>query len=140
MPVEACVAKANKTPVELFDELVTAARHSAATNGSGSAWLSILMTLEHPVRMEAMAVVLDEDTSAIRSFCRALAPGVIIAGQQARFRDEDFEAYVYDSISVVERSKARQRIAQTYFMARNVYGWAAEAVAGHLSIRVDSAT
>ena len=130
--VEACIAAALRTPSELFDELVAAARSSSAANGEGASWLSVLMTLERPVRLEAMAMVLDEETRSTEVFCEALAPGVSIINGRAHFRDEDFEAHVHDDLPEAQRDAARQSIAHTYWSARHEHGWAAEAVAGHL--------
>lgn len=127
-----CVHQAATTIGALFDDLLETAIHSRFDAGASDEWLSVLMSLNRPIRMESVAMVLDVDEEEVRRFCRGLVPGVRIENDSFSFRDEDFESHVRAQCTERELVGAHSRIADCYLALKDDFDWAAEAVAGHL--------
>ncbi len=132
-----CAGLVTPTPNDQFESLIETATDAAPT--VADAWLAIVVAMQPPVRIDALAAVLDVDTHDAKEFCRALEPGVKIEHDTVSFRDEDFEAFVRERFDEARTRCAHSTIAERLFPLRKHAGWAAAALGEHLAAGGDAA-
>jgi hypothetical protein len=126
------IEQSERTPGELFDDLVGAALGYVPGGADPRASLALLMALARPVRLSVLAAALDLPKRTAGAFTRALTPGVLLEGPTVAFRDEDFEAYVRRQLSDDDLRAAHGRLADRFLPRRGDDADAAAAVVDHL--------
>jgi hypothetical protein len=127
------LAKSERTPKAVFDDLIDSALHVGGADAGGLRWLALMLALSRPVPLQTLATALDVDLPAVRNFAAGLTPGVQVVDDSIQFRDEDFETHVRDCVDPSEVIAAHSRLADLCLAARATDVDAAAHVADHLA-------
>ncbi len=126
------IAEAGTTPDDLFSELLAQADAVAAQGLPSRHSLAVLLQLTRPVPLTVFAEICGQPPAWATSYCEALAPGAIVDQGHVTFRDEDFETYLRQQISLEQRLAGEQTIAGIFLKHAATNAYAARTVAEHL--------
>lgn len=130
--LEQMLSVAQRTPNQIFSDLLESALKDAGKTETNRQKLATLVYLNRPVPLHIFAGTCDIGEDEARRFCQALEPGTILRDNCLSFRDEDFETYLRDQIPVDEITSVQTRLG-TYFLDHSTQDdYAARAVAEHL--------
>jgi hypothetical protein len=130
--LEQMLSVAQRTPNQIFSDLLESALRDAGKTETNRQKLATLVYLNRPVPLHIFAGTCDIGEDEARRFCQALEPGTILRDNCLSFRDEDFETYLRDQIPVDEITSVQTRLG-TYFLEHSTQDdYAARAVAEHL--------
>lgn len=107
-----------RTPDAIFHDLVASGLEVSGAGADGRRWLALMLALARPVSTSALATALGVDPAAVIAFAQGLTPGIALAGQAIKFRDEDFEAYVRDQVQSSDVAEAHNRLADMFLAMR----------------------
>lgn len=123
---------AQRTPNQIFEDLLNSAIPTAGNREVNRQRLATLVYLNRPVPMHIFAGTCEIDLDEARRFCQALEPGIILGDDYFSFRDEDFETYLRDEIKGTEIISVHHRLG-TYFLDSAYWDeYSARAVVEHL--------
>ena len=121
-----------RTPEVIFNDLVASGLEVSGAGAGGRRWLALMLALARPVSTSALATALGVAPAAVIAFAQGLTPGIALAGQAIKFRDEDFEAYVRGQVQASDVTEAHNRLADMFLAMRGSDADAATHVADHL--------
>ena len=121
-----------RTPEVIFNDLVASGLEVSGAGAGGRRWLALMLALARPVSTSALATALGVAPAAVIAFAQGLTPGIALAGQAIKFRDEDFEAYVRGQVQASDVTEAHNRLADMFLAMRGSDADAATYVADHL--------
>jgi urease gamma subunit len=132
LDMQALLEISARTPDAIFHDLVASGLEVSGAGAGGRRWLALMLALARPVSTSALATALGVDPAAVIAFAQGLTPGISLAGQAIKFRDEDFEAYVRGQVQASDVAEAHNRLADMFLAMRGSDPDAAAHVADHL--------
>jgi hypothetical protein len=126
------LSDADRTPGEIFDDLVRAGVQEASDPGRSTELIANLVAMARPTSLSTFAEASGIQGAEAERFCHGLAPGIRLSGDAVAFRDEDFELHLRGIVGADGERNAHRRLGQ-YFLAREqTEAEAAAVVAEHL--------
>lgn len=122
---------AHKSPETLFDDLVMAARDVDAAMAERR--LADLVCLTRPLALVHVADAWRVTEREAAEFLDALSPGLTIRDDHLAFRDEDFDTYLRDRVTLEEVVATHTRLADHYSQHVTTDPHAVEVLAEHLA-------
>ena len=130
--LERLLEVAQRTPNQIFEDLLNSAIPTAGNREINRQRLATLVYLNRPVPMHIFAGTCEIDLDEARRFCQALEPGIILGDDYFSFRDEDFETYLRDEIKGNEIISVHHRLGTYFLDSADRDEYSARVVAEHL--------
>ncbi len=129
--LERLLEVAQRTPNQIFEDLLNSAIPTAGNREINRQRLATLVYLNRPVPIHIFAGTCEIGLDEARRFCQALEPGIIL-GDEYSFRDEDFETYLREQIKPDEIIAVQDRLGTYFLDSADRDEYSARAVAEHL--------